>query len=410
MKRIAIIASALWISASSVALADTASLDSCMNEQDLPRVARVLDPRGQIVYARVTEQQDGHIQRAATLAPDGTPLAEVFAKAAQPQAGNDFAVSDDRVCAVVDLPESAIDSETQVIVGTGLNFAAHAIEAGGRKIFFFPKPAAPTRPYAPVYPPTGVTLLDYEVELAFVMLEAIDPSNPPTQSVLLAKSAFFLSNDVTDREPIVRHNSFRGPGTGYPEAKGQPGFLPTGPWMLRGTDVSRALAQCGSTGLGLKLWVDDETEPRQDANTDQMSLPPPRLVARLGEWIAEYGRRSEMPFLRPGDEEPRFYPLAVPEESPRLSAGSIVQTGTPEGVAMHAPRPLGITWRGALKLRSPFEQFLIEETERVAAGGTNYLAPGSVVRARIDGLGAQRFEIGEVGGAAAPHPCDGARK
>jgi 2-keto-4-pentenoate hydratase/2-oxohepta-3-ene-1,7-dioic acid hydratase in catechol pathway len=381
------------------------SLDACLEAQSLPRIARVLDPQGRIVYARVTGQRDGHVTRARSLAPDGTPLAQVFARADAPTGGLEFDVDDDRVCAVVALTESELDAETKVILSTGLNYAAHAKEAGGGDVFLFPKPAAPTRPYAPVHAPAGVTLLDYEVELAFVLLEDLDPFDPPTSDELLARSAFFLSNDVSDREAIVRRAEFFGPGTGYAEGKGQPGFLPAGPWMIRGTELWQALERCGADGLGLRLFVDDEREPRQEASTRRMILQPAALVARIGTWIDEHGRRSNMPFHRPG-EEPRFYPLAVPDDAARLTAGSIVQTGTPEGVALNAPSPLGVTLRGALRLRSPFAQFLAEEKARAATGGTRYLAPGSVVRAGIDGLGVQRIPIGEAGGRAAPHPCD----
>lgn len=134
-----------------------------------------------------------------------------------------------------------------------------------------------------------------------------------------------------------------------------------------------------------------------------MILEPRELIAYLGDWIGERGRRTPMPFVRNGEE--RFYPLAVGEVEPLLNAGSIVQTGTPEGVALTAPGPLGVSLRGLLRLRSPFEQFLVEERARVAAGGTSYLRPGDRVQASIDGLGTQVFEIGEAGGQAEPHAC-----
>ena len=140
-----------------------------------------------------------------------------------------------------------------------------------------------------------------------------------------------------------------------------------------------------------------------------MLLQPHELVARIGTWIEEHGSRSAMTFSRPG-ESVRNYPLAVPEDAPRLPAGSIIQTGTPEGVALNAPDPLGVTLRGMIRLRTPFSQFLVEEKARVAEGGTRYLAPGSVVTARIDGLGAQRFPIGAAGGHPKPHACDGSRQ
>lgn len=139
---------------------DHSPLDRCLAKQNLTRIARVLDPRGHVVFARVTEEDGGHITRAVAIAPGDTPLPQVFKMAALRNPSDDFTVSDDRVCSVVDLPESALDAETHVLVSTGLNYAAHAEEAGGGDVFLFPKPAAPTRPYASVYAPAGVTLLE----------------------------------------------------------------------------------------------------------------------------------------------------------------------------------------------------------------------------------------------------------
>jgi 2-keto-4-pentenoate hydratase/2-oxohepta-3-ene-1,7-dioic acid hydratase in catechol pathway len=381
-------------------------LDGCMNNQDIPRIARILDPNGDVVYALVTAQDQGFIIRARTIAPDGTPLVDVFQSARLAQTSADYEVNNDRVCSVVSLPEASIDAETHVIVSVGLNYTAHAEEAGGGDVFLFPKPSQPTRAYASVHPGAGVTLFDYEVELAYVLLEEVDPLASPSTEALMAKVAFFLTNDVSDREPIIGGASLSGPGTGFAEGKGQPGFFPAGPWMVLGTDLYQALEACSGKGLGLRLFVDDEAEPRQDASTEFMILQPTQLIGRIGSWIEEHGRRSVMTFVRPDEDQVRFYPLAVGEDSPKLTAGSIVQTGTPEGVALNAPSPLGVTLRGALHLRSPFAQFLVEEKERVAAGGTRYLAPGNTVRASIDGLGTQQFTIGEAGGRPAPHGCD----
>lgn len=394
-----------WTSGAAAEGRDASPLDFCLAQQNLTRIARVLDPSGRVVFARVTAEEGGHITRVAAIAPGDTSLLEVFKAAAAGNLPDDFAVDDERVCSVVELPESALDAETHVLVSTGLNFAAHAEEAGGGDVFLFPKPAAPTRAYAPVHAPMGVTLLDYEVELSFVLLEDLDPFAPLTREELWAKSAFFLSNDVSNREAIIENAALSGTGTGFSEGKGQPGFMPAGPWMIRGSELLAALETCGEEGLGLRLWVDDETEPRQDATTEQMILQPSELVGRIGTWIEEHGRSSAMTFSRPG-QPVRHYPLAVPEASPRLPAGSIIQTGTPAGVALNAPSPLGVTLRGMLRLRGPFAQFLVEEKARASEGGTRYLAPGSIVTAQIDGLGTQRFPIGEAGGNAPPHACN----
>ena len=148
----------------------------------------------------------------------------------------------------------------------------------------------------------------------------------------------------------------------------------------------------------IRLEVDagEGFELRQDANTELLLLDPVALLARVGEQVRARGVRSEMPVGRRG--ETRHYPLAIDAEAPRLPAGSLLLTGTPAGVALGTPRPLGLLARGALRLRSPFEQFRQDELARAAArepGG--YLAPGDRVRARIAGLGTQLIRIAEPG-------------
>jgi 2-keto-4-pentenoate hydratase/2-oxohepta-3-ene-1,7-dioic acid hydratase in catechol pathway len=255
--------------------------------------------------------------------------------------------------------------------------------------------------------PAGVTLLDYEVELAFVLLADVALTALPSWETLLDQSAFFVTNDMTDREAIIRNATLTGPGTGFVEAKGQPGFMPAGPWLVRGRELFAAVAACGGRGLPIRLEVDagEGFELRQDANTELLLLDPIALLARVAEQVRTTGLRSEMPVVRDG--ETRHYPLAVDESAPRLPAGSLVLTGTPEGVALATPDPLGLLARGALRLRSPFEQFRQEELTRAAArepGG--YLAPGDRVRARIAGLGTQLFKIAEPG-APPSDPCRG---
>ena len=123
--------------------ATASELGDCLVGSDFLRVARVIDPQGQVVYARVVEQHEGHVTRAAKIADGGTSLSSVF-ESTRPPGDIEFPVSDDQICAVVKLPEADLDAETHVIVSTGLNYAAHAEEAGGGEVFLFPKPAAPT--------------------------------------------------------------------------------------------------------------------------------------------------------------------------------------------------------------------------------------------------------------------------
>jgi 2-keto-4-pentenoate hydratase/2-oxohepta-3-ene-1,7-dioic acid hydratase in catechol pathway len=365
---------------------------------------------------RVLAASGGVPNLVAVLPTDANDdLASVLELAAAPvpDAAERFSIAPadaaQRICSPVATSQADIDAERFVIVAAGLNYAAHAEEAGGGDVFLFPKPTAPTAPYGAVAAPLGVTLLDYEVELGLVLLADVALDALPNWQELLARSAFFVANDVTDREAIIVQSKVIGrvPSLGFVEAKGQPGFLPAGPWLVRGTDLLRALDSCGGRGLPIRLEVDDGEGfvSRQDANTEQMLLDPLELITRVGEEVRTSGARTAMPVLR--GSETRYYPLAVDETAPRLPAGSVLLTGTPEGVALATPDPLGLVARGALRLRGPFEQFRQEELARAAArepGG--YLAPGNRMRARIAGLGTQIVRIAEAGAAPAD-PCAG---
>jgi len=385
-------------------------LARCLEEQPLPRVGRVRTPAGEIRWVHVIESAGGAPSRVAVLA-NATDLASALERATRPpdaeaeqlslSPGNPAA----QICAPVALPQSEIDAGQRVVVAAGLNYSGHAEEAGGGDVFVFPKPVEPTAPYGAVSAPAGVTLLDYEVELAFVLLADVALGALPTWEALLDQSAFFVVNDVTDREAIIRNATLTGPGTGFVEAKGQPGFMPAGPWLVRGRELFAAVTACGGRGLPIRLEVDagEGFELRQNANTELLLLDPIALLGRIAEQVSTSGLRSEMPIVRDG--ETRHYPLAVDEAAPRLPAGSVVLTGTPDGVALATPDPLGLVARGALHLRGPFEQFRQEELARAAArepGG--YLAAGDRVRARIAGLGTQLFRIVEPG-APPSDPC-----
>ena len=387
----------------------TTPLEACLYQRDLPRVARVLGAGQRPFYGRVVAEAEGVPTAVAPLAGDDRALAEVFDLAARAGAQPDSVLEIEdprRVCSPVSLPQAELDAERRVIVAAGLNYATHAEEVGGGDVFVFPKPAAPTPPYGDVPLPEHVALLDYEVELAFVLLSDLRLGELPPEAELLERLAFFVANDVTNREPILRNAALSGPGTGYVEAKGQPGFLPTGPWMVRGSELFAALAACGAQGLGLELAVDEGRgfAPRQAASTERMILDVRAFLARIGEEVRRSGLRSPMPFERSG--ETRYYPLAQDAEAPRLPAGSLVLTGTPDGVALRVPNRAALTLRALLRLRSPFEQLVREERARAAAGGPGgYLEPGDRVRARIDGLGAQLVRIAAPGETLARNPC-----
>ncbi len=387
-------------------------VERCLEQQGLVRVARVRGPDGTPIFARVVAHADGVPSAVVPLAGAEDDLTGVFERAAGADPAPVWRLApaerSERVCAPLRLGQEEIDREDRVVVAVGLNYAAHAEEAGGGDIIVFPKPTAPGAPYGSVAAPAGVTLLDYEVELAFVLLADVDLGALPSREALLAGSAFFVSNDISNREPIIQQAALGGGSTGFVEAKGQPGFLPAGPWLVRGSELFAALAACGEEGLGLHLAVDEGSgfRTRQDATTAAMILDPLALLARIAEEVTSQGVESPMEVERP--DGVRRYPLAVEAADGKLllPAGSVVLTGTPEGVALQAPGPVGVLVRGLVRLRGPFEQFRQEELARAAAGEPGgYLAPGDLVRTRIDGLGTQIIRVAEPGSAAPLDSC-----
>ncbi len=405
----------LWLALLSAMFVPVASasaesdLARCLAAQDLPRVARVVDADGTPRHVRVLETRDGAPSRVAPIAPGDGSLRDVLERAAAlPADAPSFAITDpaSQVCTPFTLSQAELDAGEHVVVAAGLNYAAHAEEAGGGDTFLFPKPVEPTPPYGAIVPPAGVALLDYEVELGLVLLEDVFLRDLPDEQSLLEKTAYFVANDVTDREPIITHATLSGTSDGFVEAKGQPGFLPAGPMLVHGPALGRALFACDAEGMGLRLEVDEGSGfvVRQDADTGLMLEEPLALLARIARHVEEHGLDSPMPVDRDGVT--RLYPLAVDADAPRLPAGSVILTGTPEGVALDTPDPLGLVMRGALRLRGPFEQYRQEQLARVAAdepGG--YLAAGDRVRASIDGLGAQTLRVA-ASGEPNPDPCD----
>lgn len=388
-------------------------LQECLASQNLPQVVRMRSATGAVSFARVASQDEGIPTGFIPFATGDTPLAEVLERAVALESHGRTAVwelspeeATSRICSPVALMQGEIDREERVVVAVGLNYKAHAEEAGGGGVFLFPKPAAPTPPYGHVAPPVSAPLLDYEVELAFVLLDDMALGAPPEREEFLSKVAFFVSNDISNREPIVAKASFSGPGTGFVEAKGQPSFLPAGPWIVRGTELVAAFTACGAEGLGIRLGVDEGQgfRTRQETVTSLMIVSPAEVLPRLGAWIQENGLRTQMPVTFDGEE--RYYPYAVDAEAPMLPKGSVVLMGTPEGVAAQAPSPLALLGRSLIRLRSPFEQLRREQLARAAAGEPGgYLEPGDRVRASIDGLGTQIFSIREAGSPLPVDPC-----
>ncbi len=203
------------------------------------------------------------------------------------------------------------------VVCVGMNYAAHAAESGAappeNPVIFYKHPNTVIGPNDDVIVPRGAEKVDWEVELGVVIgRRARYLSSPDDAFGYIA--GYVLSNDVSERTLQLEVS-----GGQWSKGKSCETFNPLGPWLVPAEDVGNPQA------LGLRSWVNGEV--RQDSNTADMLF----TVARLVHDISQYT------VLEPGD---------------------LVNTGTPEGVALSGRFP--------------------------------YLSIDDVVEIEIDGLGRQR--------------------
>ena len=208
------------------------------------------------------------------------------------------------------------------VVCIGMNYAAHAAESGSAPppypVVFFKHPNTVVGPYDEVLLPRGSEKSDWEVELAVVIGRTARYLSS-SEEALGCVAAYTISNDVSER-------AFQLEVSGGQWSKGKccETFNPLGPALVPADEVDRQ-------ALGLRSYVNGE--PRQHSNTRDMIFSVAELVRDLSQYMT----------LDPGD---------------------VVNTGTPEGVALSGRFP--------------------------------YLAVGDVVECEIDGLGRQRQVIGKA--------------
>jgi 2-keto-4-pentenoate hydratase/2-oxohepta-3-ene-1,7-dioic acid hydratase in catechol pathway len=191
-------------------------------------------------------------------------------------------------------------------VATGTNYSAHAEEVGHEgDPFLFPKLSRPTPWDSPV---ASGWRLDYEVELCAVLLGDHTPASP-------APLGYVLCGDFTDRWLLVRDIDLDGPmgRTGFSLAKGGESRFPIGPLLVipEDDDFYRELA--------LSLYVNDEL--RQSSGADKMIWSPREILSRaIADCRVPYDLESRTVYLGECDYIP---------------AGTLLLTGTPEGVLFH---------------------------------------------------------------------------
>lgn len=242
------------------------------------------------------------------------------------------------------------------IICQGKNYLDHLLETGTKpqnktfNILFTKAPASIADPVGEVVRPAGVELLDYEVELALVLL---GNPRPPVHAgnLLECVGAIAVANDLSARDIQVPQGQwFKG--------KSFRGFCPLGP-------VLYVLEKGDETLLGdLKLELKVNGKTRQQASTKQFLYGP-------AETLTEAAGIFD------------FYP------------GDLLLTGTPGGVAMRVARGF---WRD-LAARFQSEKWKIARFLREQKMSDRYLQNGDLIEASIaspDGrvdLGTQRLRV-----------------
>jgi 2,4-diketo-3-deoxy-L-fuconate hydrolase len=205
----------------------------------------------------------------------------------------------------------------------GMNYAAHAAETGAAPpeypVLFYKAPGTVVGPDDTVLNPRGASKLDWEVELAVVIgtraryLES-------AERALDHVAGYAISNDVSER-----HFQLEISGGQWSKGKSCETFNPLGPWLVTADEIGDPQA------LGLRTRVNGDS--RQDSTTRDMVFTVAELIYQL----------SQVTVLEPGD---------------------IINTGTPQGVALSGRFP--------------------------------YLVPGDVIELEIDGLGHQRQLVSQA--------------
>jgi 2,4-diketo-3-deoxy-L-fuconate hydrolase len=204
----------------------------------------------------------------------------------------------------------------QAVWCIGINYASHAAESGAQPptapVLFFKTPNTVVGPYDDLLIPRGSTKTDWEVELAIVIgkrTRYLHMVGDAWQHI----AGYTVSNDVSERAFQLEQS-----GGQWSKGKCCETFNPLGPALVPADEVDPG-------NLRLRSFVNGE--PRQDSSTADLIFDVPTIVHHLSQYAV----------LEPGD---------------------VINTGTPEGVALSGRFP--------------------------------YLAPGDVIQVEIDGLGQAR--------------------
>ena len=180
------------------------------------------------------------------------------------------------------------------VFGIGLNYAAHAAEAGlpvpDRLATFTKFPTCLTGPNADVVLPSGA--VDWEVELVVVM--GLQAYRVAEQAAWGHVAGLMVGQDISER--VVQWAG----GGQFSLGKSFPTFGPIGPCLVTPDEVPNR------DDLAIRCWVNDEL--MQESRTSDMVFSVPRIISELS---------AILPLL-PGD---------------------VIFTGTPSGIGASRQPP-----------------------------------------------------------------------
>jgi 2,4-diketo-3-deoxy-L-fuconate hydrolase len=180
----------------------------------------------------------------------------------------------------------------------GMNYAAHAAESGAQPpevpVLFLKHPNTIVGPFDDVAIPPGSAATDWEVELAVVIGRRCRYATSE-EDAMAHVAGYAVSNDVSERDFQIAQS-----GGQWSKGKCAETFNPLGPWLVPADEVPDPQA--------LRLTSSVNGEPRQDSSTADMVFSVAHLVRHLSQFMV----------LEPGD---------------------VINTGTPEGVALSGRFP-----------------------------------------------------------------------
>ena len=198
-----------------------------------------------------------------------------------------------------------------------------------------------------------LSLLDYEAELAFVLLEGISPKDISDPG-FVPKIGFLVANDLSARSIAILGEDQKNRYDYWGASKSHPGFTPINeqPWV---PDIQQANAiPC----VTLQTHVDGEL--RQNENTRNLIYTPADMLG----------------FIH------KKYPNTA------MNKGDIILTGTPGGVTFNVPR-----WKARLAKLIKLDRFQKLAISQKQSSANKFLKAGNEVTVSADWLGAVSVAI-----------------